>query len=259
MMKRLRKELVIIMIDKDLKEILDKVNLSRIDKLNEITNWELEQKKIIVSRIIENSNIPKLYVDSSFENFKVTKDNKNAFESCKRYVANWDKNNGESLAIFGDIGVGKTHLAIAICHKLINDYQVHAKYASTILTFEMARESFNGDGVNPLPILRGSELLIFDDLGSERPSSWTLEQISIIIEHRVGAKLPMIITSNANNWAGIVEMLSHTTTGDGSYMIPTVERIVDRLRSVTGEISVIRGNSWRGQPKIMRGGDNLEK
>jgi DNA replication protein DnaC len=46
--------------------------------------------------------------------------------------------------------------------------------------------------------IRSVPLLILDDLGAENPSSWALEKLFQLLNHRYSHRLPTVITTNAN-------------------------------------------------------------
>lgn len=208
-----------------------------------------QERQEKLSRLLIQSQVPPAYMDKSFENFTVTDQNRRALDACLKYVERWREGRvKEGMALFGDVGVGKSHLAAAVVLYQIREYGVPAIYANVIHTFEMIRWSFNTEEENPLRKLLKTPLLVLDDLGSERPTVWTLEQVSHIIDYRLTNELPIFVTSNALQWAGLSRMLTYEIRGDrGSrgYMRVTVDRIIDRLRNAIGEPVVIQGKSWR--------------
>ena len=210
--------------------------------------------------LVSRSGIPKRYRNSDFDNFIVTTENAPALKACREYVENWAEAPGvEGMALFGDIGVGKTHLAIAVMRELIHKHLVPAKYANLLHTFERAKWSFESDGVNPIPLLLDCPFLVLDDLGSERPTTWTLSQVLLIVDYRLGEELPMFITSNALGWDGLAKMLNVEVKGDHesrAHMILPVNRAIDRLSEIVGDPIAIRGESWRGRDK---GGDHVDQ
>lgn len=206
----------------------------------EYEEWERKQKENRVNTLFSVSGLPKLYQDKTFSNFKVTTNNGPAYDKCKIYAENWEMAKLPGIALFGSIGVGKSHLAAAVVNELINKYQTRAKYANVLHFFEMVRWSYGSDEKNPLPLLLDCSFLVLDDLGSERPTPWALEQVSHIVDYRLSECLPMMITSNAGDWAGLVSMLN--PEGDS---VITVSRIIDRLRVMVSDPVVIKGKSWR--------------
>ena len=114
---------------------------------------------------------------------------------AKNYVEKWtemsEKNQG--LLLMGDTGTGKTYMASAIANALI-EKEVSVK----IVNFEyINNELFDTQLKNRwLEKLKSYDLLIIDDLGSERDTSYSMENVFTVIDQRVNSGKPMIITSN---------------------------------------------------------------
>ena len=70
---------------------------------------------------------------------------------------------------------------------------------------------------------RTIDILVLDDLGSEKPSDWVREQLFVLINARYEAELPTIITSNYGT-ADLVDRLG--------------QRIVSRLIEMTTAITM---------------------
>lgn len=83
---------------------------------------EQEQKHRKIKTILGKSGIKQRFLSRTFENFAVNNENRKAYETAKEYVDNWqdNKDNGRGLYLEGTCGTGKTHLAVAIALKLIN-------------------------------------------------------------------------------------------------------------------------------------------
>jgi len=211
---------------------------------------ELNAGKIV--ELIRRSGIPYLFLMRNFANFSITPENRKAYEACWEYCEHWkhDPRANGSLAVLGNIGVGKTHLSAAVCRKLIDDHLVAARYSNVLHTFEMARMSFQDNRENPIRPLLTAPFLVLDDLGSERPTPWALEQVGHIIDYRFSEALPVMVTSNANSWEGMFKMLTMQVRGDPvslSELTLPASRIIDRLRDMTGDPLVLGGKSWRGR------------
>ncbi len=106
-----------------------------------------------------------------------------------------------SLFMHGATGLGKTHLSLAIASKAIERGHgvVYASAPNLFTAFE--RERF---GKGELPALQGlseeeaetAELLIIDDLGAEFSTQFTVSCAYNIINTRMLAQKPTIITTN---------------------------------------------------------------
>ncbi len=106
------------------------------------------------------------------------------------------------LFITGLNGCGKTHLAVATINEALNRGQP-AFFAFVPALLDHLRATFRPDSPTGYDDLfeevKGSPLLVLDDLGSENSTPWAEEKLYQIIVHRQNARLPTIITFNGNS------------------------------------------------------------
>ena len=98
-------------------------------------------------------------------------------------------------------GRGKTGLAAALGQELANHsasvaFAVVPDLLGRIRQAYRSRDSFDGDEQNMLEALYGVDVLILDDLGTEKGSDWVSEKIFQVIGHRYAHHKRTIITSN---------------------------------------------------------------
>lgn len=164
---------------------------------------EQEQKRRKIEAILGKSGIKKRYLSRSFENFIVNDVNRKAYEIAKSYVDNWQENKdkGEGLYFEGTCGTGKTHLAVAIAMKLINQ-GVPVICKTSIDLLASIKQSYERDStVNEEDVIEAYntiDLLVIDDLGKERATEWSVPILYRIINDRYENMLPTVITTNYN-------------------------------------------------------------
>lgn len=112
-----------------------------------------------------------------------------------RYVEAWDlmQEGNHGILFYGPPGTGKTFYACCIANELI-DKGIFALVTSIprILGFQGGYEAEAAMRSE----LATADLLIIDDLGAERDTSYADEKVFDIIDLRYRAKKPLIVTTN---------------------------------------------------------------
>ena len=176
-------------------------------------DYEIAKRKHfreVINKIYKQNYIGMKFQNLNFENFNSNSENELAIAIAKDYVnKNITSANTNGLIIMGESGVGKTHLAASIANKLIeNDKIVLMGRLTTLL--DMIKETFkdNTKSENELIELYSNvDMIIIDDLGTEKISNWALEKLYTIIENRNENRLPIIITTRFDK-QGLIERFS---------------------------------------------------
>ena len=176
------------------------------DYWNEIDLKEEKQKKRkqfeqMIRQFYIQNYISKQIQDYQFENFIITETNKKEVEIAKDFTKKCiNKNQKNGLIITGKSGVGKTHLATAILNKL-TEKDMLVLMGRMILLLDVIKDTFKDFSSKEKDIIElysKVDMLIIDDLGTERISSWALEKLYTIIENRNENKIPIIVTTRFN-------------------------------------------------------------
>lgn len=130
-------------------------------------------------------------------------------DAMQAYVQNFTthKREAKGLLLHGPVETGKTFMAACVANALLDDNRkvfmgnLTAMVNSMNATFDGRQEYIN-------ELCRNS-LVVIDDLGVERDSSWMQEQVYIIINSLYAANVPMIITTNVD-----IEVIKKTTDID---------------------------------------------
>lgn len=125
-------------------------------------------------------------------------DNRNPAVSdvCRKYVDHWDEMKADNIGIlfYGGVGTGKSFLACCIANALIDRC---VKASVTNFPRIMNRlQGFGEDKQSFLDKLNRYDCLVIDDLGVERDTSYSVEQIYNVVDARSRSGKPMIVTTN---------------------------------------------------------------
>ena len=137
-----------------------------------------------------------------------------------------------TLLIAGPVGTGKTHAAVAVCRELAfatdGTYGLSYRFCPTVQLLDKLRPGGEEDAWDQMTTV---DLLVVDDLGTEKESEWVQERLFGLINHRYNHELATVLTTNLMPEAlqkGIGERSYSRIVGDGA----TVVRIAgeDRRR-----------------------------
>ena len=103
------------------------------------------------------------------------------------------------MLIHGPSGAGKTHVAAAIANGCLAK-GIPALFVVVPDLLDHLRSAYNPNsevGYDTLfEQVRGAPLLILDDLGTQNATAWAQEKLFQLLNHRYGARLPTVVTTN---------------------------------------------------------------
>lgn len=168
-----------------------------------------------------------------------------AFKRCQKYCEVWKEvlHDGLGIYLFGNKGVGKTHLTACIANELIS----HCVPVLLTNLFELSKAikaTYHGKSEETeqglIHKFTHIDFLFFDDLGTEiftknENDTWQQTLLFDVINRRYNAKKPTIFSSNYS--------LNELVNVRG-----VAEKTIDRISEMTkGAVIRIAGNSWRKQ------------
>jgi DNA replication protein DnaC len=153
---------------------------------------------------LKAAEIPQRYLNCKVENFDLKRPGTSpshvrASLIARKFVEEW-KTRDRGLLFVGPVGVGKTHLSVAILKTLIEDWGVRGLFCDFSDLLERIQATFsrsnpdNADDV--LAPYRDAELLVLDELGARRPTDWVRDVLYGLINTRYNRQRLTIVTSN---------------------------------------------------------------
>ncbi|BBA50936.1 primosomal protein DnaI [Fusobacterium varium] len=208
----------------------------RIEQDMKIQNEKWEED-LIKSRLKKYSNASIIKENISnfrFENTNINMDKTDIHDRHLRiglkFVTEFlkNKNMKGGIYFYGSVGTGKTYTTACIANKLIeNSYTV--LILNLGLYFLKLRSEWAEGELETLKLVEKCDLLIIDDLGTEKVSEFVLEKTFNLIDRRCVAKKPMIISSNLS-----LDEVAKTYN----------DRIADRIKEICVQVNV-EGKSKR--------------
>lgn len=172
------------------------------------------------------------FKSSTFENFTQTKFNARNLKLCKRYATAFEQmiEKNQGLILWGDVGTGKSYAAACIANYLLDHKTpvVMTSFVKILAAIQKDREREE----HIISMLNRAKLVIFDDLGAERDTSFGIEKVYSIVDERYRKQLPMILTTNLT----VEQMMQETDI--------RFSRIYDRIFETCYPMQ-FTGPSWR--------------
>lgn len=164
--------------------------------------------------------------------FETSQDSEN-LRKVRKYADKWDEvKNTAGLMLWGGVGTGKTHAAYCLANALI-DNGVSVYITSISALADSVFEDSYGKS-NTMSRIRGCGLLILDDIGTERETSFMMEKAFEFVDARIETGRPLVVTTN------ISPMQMDAATDIGK------KRVFDRVRGATVPIE-FKGISKRAE------------
>lgn len=221
-----------------------------------------EEKEKERQKFLEIERLKKICFNSvreweyTFDNFKGEKEQ--YYTVAKNFVKDYKDMKKENIGLlfFGTVGSGKTYIACSIANALIEEYQVRVKIRNfSQIINDLQKGGFDFDKNEYIESIVNVPVLILDDLGIERDTSYAKEQVYNIVNSRYLKRQPTIFTTNLP-----YEKIQNSDDG------VEYERIYSRIIEmcipikVTGEDfrkRLQKEKLLRNKERLLRGGEEI--
>ena len=216
---------------------------------------EREQNRLGAARI------PQRYNECSLDEYHVyngaDRSLGRALQTARKFVEAYPIDTaGKGLLFTGAIGVGKTHLAVGVLRRLVQERGVRGLFCDYRELLKNIQNSYNPQvHTTELELLKpvfAAEVLVLDDLGAQKPNEWVWDTVALILNTRYNDKQSTIITTNypdlpagGGGMSDAERAAREQTLGD---------RIGERMRSRLSEMCVrveMTGKDFR-QTEVQR-------
>lgn len=213
------------------------------EQTNTASDCRCRQGQIARARAARlEARIPRRYAALSFE--QLEGDALAAFpeqiRAVRRFVSRIAENleEGRGVWIMGDVGTGKTSLAMTISKAALDAGRTVAIYSLPRL-MNLIRESIDDDAgvAGFLDLLSSVDLLHLDDLGAQMRTDWTVEQLYSLINARYEDKRSIVFTTNLS---------------PDELREQVGERIFSRLVEMCGDPLPLHGQDRRQELPLLR-------
>jgi DNA replication protein DnaC len=146
---------------------------------------------------------------------------------------------GNGIWLHGDVGTGKTSLAMLVSKSALEAGLSVAIYSMPRLLARI-RRTYDADVgeegyLSFFDRLTSVDLLHIDDLGAEKRTDWVLEQLYAIVDRRYEEQRSMVVTTNMET-PELKEQIG--------------ERTVSRLLQICGHEKSLYGDDWRERVQL---------
>jgi DNA replication protein DnaC len=147
------------------------------------------------------TGIPKRFRGVGFDRKPIVDMDKGLLTPVRGFVRKVERNldEGRGFWFFGDVGTGKTSLAMLVSKAVLDAGRSVAIYSMPRLLADIKEtyeESSERSYTQLFERLCSVDLLHIDDLGAEKRTEWVLEQLYAIVNERWQEQRSMIVTTN---------------------------------------------------------------
>jgi DNA replication protein DnaC len=219
------------------------------------------------ARMIEAARIPQRYANCTLDNFdtkfsSADKSLRSALVQASNFVKAYPlETDGKGLLLVGDVGLGKTHLAVGLLQALVREKGAKGIFCDYRDLLKQIQNSYGRSDLSERDILAPvfeADVLVLDELGAAKPTDWVWDTVQHILNTRYNDRRTTIITTNYPNDResppNLYDNLSRDKASAKKAMHEDTlgDRITERMRSRLQEMCVVvemQGEDFRQKVK----------
>lgn len=183
------------------------------------------------AQALATAGVPARYSDARLGGYRPASERqKLALDDAKRFLKAFPATRG--LWISGEPGTGKTHLAVAVLRSAIAGKAATGVFTGAGELLHAIRHTYQGDAGTELSVLdrvTKADVLVLDDIGSDKPTDWATSTLGSIVNDRYNAERPTIFTST------LVDLKDQTDPRSIAYVlgVRTRSRLCEMCKWIT--------------------------
>jgi DNA replication protein DnaC len=215
------------------------------------------------TRFLDSARIPPRFRECSFHNYYPKNDSQYFAHSFASRLVDEYPAVETGLLFMGTVGVGKTHLAIAVLKELIEKKGVACLFYESGSLLKAIQDSYNPisqtSEMRVLAPVYQAEVLVLDELGATVPTNWVRDTMYQIINTRYNNKKLTIFTTNYLDEARTVGEEASDNTDVKRKRTFAAERIQEMTILEERIGTPLRSRLYEMCKKVMIEGDDYRK
>lgn len=185
--------------------------------------------------------------DMTFRTFQKRPGTEAALDAVRRFLQGFSPHCGRGLLLVGNTGSGKTHLAVAVAHYLLEKGHrvVFANVSHLLASFRWSyRRDDDGTEEEMIRRMIDADLLVLDDLGVDKPSEWVDQVLYTIVDARYQDYRPLIVTTNCSLIPGTAPDEAAAGEGVSEFGYQVGQRVESRVMGMCEPV-VLTADDYR--------------
>jgi len=188
-----------------------------VEETNGARECDCRRERVAAARAARlATSIPRRYLEVDFERWPITNLDHKVVREMKKYCRNLDENlaSGRGLYFFGEVGSGKTSLAMCIAKEVLRERRSLAIFSGPELLARIGatyEERSQDSYLGLLDLLSSVDFLVLEDLAVAKQNEWRLEQLYAVINRRYEDQRALLVTADVGEAEALADHIGHRT------------------------------------------------
>jgi DNA replication protein DnaC len=188
-----------------------------VEETNGARECECRRERVAAARAARlATSIPARYLEVDFDRWPITNLDQTIVRVVRKYCRKLDENleTGRGLYFFGEVGSGKTSLAMCVAKEVLRERRSLAIFSGPELLARIgatyddgSRDSYLG----LLDLLGSVDVLVLEDLAVAKQNEWRLEQLYAVVNRRYEDRRPLVVTADVPHAEALADHIGERT------------------------------------------------